>query len=146
MGIGGVLEAHYLGTIAVKNFWLTITFILLAMLIVGGQRSLTGALVGVMVISTLIEILNTLEAGMNIGIAVLSVPIGAQELTIAGLMIVILVFRPDGIMAGREIPWPFGRAGRVMPEADGHEADGHEADGHEAGAAEGDAAPEDAGR
>ena len=141
MGIGGVLEAHYLGTIAVKNFWLTITFILLAMLIVGGQRSLTGALVGVMVISTLIEILNTLEAGMNIGIAVLAVPIGAQELTIAGLMIVILVFRPDGIMAGREIPWPFGRAGRVMPEADGHEADGHEA-----GAAEGDAAPEDAGR
>ena len=114
MGIGGVLEAHYLGTIAVKNFWLTITFILLAMLIVGGQRSLTGALVGVVVISTLIEILNSLEAGMNVGIAVLSVPIGAQELTIAGIMIIILVFRPDGIMAGREVPWPFGKAGRIV--------------------------------
>ena len=113
MGIGGVLEAHYLGTIAVKNFWLTITFILLAMLIVGGQRSLSGAVVGVVVISTLIEILNTLEAGMNVGVTVLSVPIGAQELTIAGLMILILVFRPDGIMGGREVPWPFGKVGQI---------------------------------
>ena len=123
MGIGGVLEAHYLGTIAVKNFWLTITFILLAMLIVGGQRSLSGAIVGVVVISTLIEILNSLEAGMDVGVAVLSVPIGAQELTIAGLMIVILVFRPDGIMAGREIPWPFGKAGRIARDAGAEDAD-----------------------
>ena len=114
MGVGGVLEAHYLGTIAVKNFWLTITFILLAMLIVGGQRSLTGALVGVIVISTLIELLNSLEAGLDIGVTVLAVPIGAQELTISGLMILILVFRPDGIMGGREIPWPFGRPKRVV--------------------------------
>ena len=116
MGIGGVLEAHYLGTIAVKNFWLTITFILLAVLIVGGQRSLTGALAGVVVISTLIELLNALEAGLDIGVTVLAVPIGAQELTIAGIMILILVFRPDGIMGGREIPWPFGRTGRVASD------------------------------
>ena len=107
MGIGGVLEAHFLGTIAVKNFWLAITFILLAMLIVGGQRSLTGALLGVVVISTIIELLNRLEAGIDVGIAVISVPIGAQELTVAAVMILILVLRPAGIAGGREIPWPF---------------------------------------
>ena len=78
---------------------------------------------GVVVISTLIEILNSLEAGMDVGVAVLSVPIGAQELTIAGLMIVILVFRPDGIMAGREVPWPFGKLGRIERDAGAEDAD-----------------------
>ena len=29
MGIGGVLQAHFLGTIAVKNFWLGLTFVAL---------------------------------------------------------------------------------------------------------------------
>ena len=110
MGVGGVLEAHFLGTISARNFWLLITFIMLAMLIVGGQRSLTGALVGVVVISTMIDVLNNLEAGIDIGV-VLSVPIGSQELVVAGTMIVILVLRPAGIMGGREIPWPFGRLG-----------------------------------
>lgn len=139
MGIGGVLEAHYLGTIAVKNFWLTITFILLAMLIVGGQRSLSGAIVGVVVISTLIEILNSLEAGMDVGVTVLSVPIGAQELAIAGLMIIILVFRPDGIMGGREVPWPFGKAGRIVRDA--HDAPENEHDPLRRGIAQRDSAP-----
>ena len=115
MGIGGVLEAHFLGTIAVKNYWLTITFTLLAMLIVGGQRSLSGALAGVVVITTLIEILNQLEGGIDTAIGVLSVPIGAQELTIAGIMILILVFRPAGISGGHEIPWPFGTPKKSSP-------------------------------
>ena len=110
MGIGGVVEAHFLGTISARNYWLLITFIMLAMLIVGGQRSLTGALVGVVTISTMIEVLYNLEAGIDIGV-VLSLPIGSQELTVAGMMILILVFRPAGIMGGHEIPWPFGRLG-----------------------------------
>ena len=50
MGLGGVLQAHYVGSIVVRGFWLGPTFIALAMLMVGGQRSLTGAVVGVMVI------------------------------------------------------------------------------------------------
>ena len=53
----------------------------------------------------------------------LSVPIGAQELTIAGIMIIILVFRPDGIMGGREVPWPFGKAGRIVRDAGAAEAE-----------------------
>ncbi len=110
MGVGGVLEAHFIGTVSARNFWLLITFIMLAMLIVGGQRSLTGALVGVVVISTIIDILNNLEAGIDVGI-VLSLPIGSQELIIAAVMIIILVFRPAGIMGGHEIPWPFGKLG-----------------------------------
>ncbi len=117
MGLGGVLQAHFLGSIAVKNFWLSTTFILLAMLIVGGQRSLSGALVGVVVVSTMAELLRLLEVGVDLGLLTLSVPLGAQELGVALVMLLILIFRPSGIMAGREIPWPFGAAARGAPGA-----------------------------
>ncbi len=109
VGLAGVLQAHFLGSIAVRNYWLTITFISLAMLIVGGQRSLTGAVVGVVLISTVVELLLKVEKGFTVGGFEISAPPGIQELGIAIVMLVILIFRPAGIMAGREVPSPFGR-------------------------------------
>jgi branched-chain amino acid transport system permease protein len=108
MGIGGVLQAHFLGTIAVKNFWLGLTFVVLAMLIVGGQRSMTGAVTGAAVISIIVEILRQFEMGLDIAGMHVQLPLGSQELGIAFLMLLILIFRPSGITGGREIPWPFG--------------------------------------
>ncbi len=107
VGLSGVLQAHFLGIIAVKNFWLGITFISLAMLIIGGQRSLTGAVVGVVVISTVVELLLKIEDGFAIGALEISAPPGIQEIGIAIVMLIILIFRPAGIMAGRELPSPF---------------------------------------
>ena len=46
VAIGGVLYGHFLGTLAVNMFWLDLTFLTLAMLVVGGLRSLTGKVVG----------------------------------------------------------------------------------------------------
>ncbi len=109
MGLGGVLQAHFLGSIAVKSFWLGLTFISLAMLVVGGQRSLTGAVVGAVAISTIGELLRQLEGGVELGAITLAVPLGAQELGIAALMLGILIFRPSGITGGREIPCPLRR-------------------------------------
>ena len=112
VGLSGVLHAHFLGIIAVRNYWLGITFISLAMLIIGGQRSLTGAVVGVVVISTVVELLLKIEDGFAIGALEISAPPGIQEIGIAIVMLIILIFRPAGIMAGRELPSPFapGRA------------------------------------
>ena len=107
MGVGGVLQAHFIGSIAVKNFWLGLTFISLAMLIVGGQQSLTGAVVGAVTISAIVEVLRQFEEGIQLGALTLSVPLGAEELGVAVLMLLILIFRPSGITGGREIPSPF---------------------------------------
>ena len=108
MGIGGVLQAHFLGSIAVKNFWLGLTFVALAMLVVGGQRSMTGAVTGAAVISIIVEVLRQFEVGMDIASIHVQLPLGSQELGIAFVMLLILIFRPSGITGGREIPWPFG--------------------------------------
>ena len=99
MGLGGVLQAHYVGSIVVRGFWLGPTFIALAMLMIGGQRSLTGAVVGVMVVAVLQEVLRQIEVLIQL--------YGLSQLVIAFLMLTILIVRPRGIAKGREIPWPF---------------------------------------
>ncbi len=108
MGIGGVLHAHFLGSIAVKSFWLSLTFISLAMLIIGGQRSLTGAVSGAVVISGITEGLRLMEGGISLGQSTLAFPKGSQELGIALVMLLVLIFRPSGITGGRELAFRLG--------------------------------------
>jgi branched-chain amino acid transport system permease protein len=106
VGLGGVLQAHYLGTVSINSFFLSFTFLALAMLIVGGMGSLAGAVVGVVVITAMVDIFRRLEGGISVGGEQWSLPAGTQELIIAGFMLLILVFRKDGIMAGRELTLP----------------------------------------
>ena len=117
MGAAGVLQAHFLGSVAVTGFWISSTFIALAMLIIGGQRSLTGAVVGTIVVSALLEFLRALESGLTIAGTTIQMRQGLRELVIALLMLVILIIRNAGITGGREIPWPFGRSRRLQARA-----------------------------
>ena len=109
MGLGGVLQAHYVGSIVVRGFWLGPTFIALAMLMIGGQRSLTGAVVGVIVVSALQEVLRQIEVVIE--------QYGLSQLVIALLMLTILILRPRGVAKGREIAWPFARQAVAAPAA-----------------------------
>ena len=62
VGMAGGLYGHFLGLLTVDTFYLPLTFITLAMLVVGGMQSLSGAVVGVVVMSFLIEFLRRWEA------------------------------------------------------------------------------------
>jgi branched-chain amino acid transport system permease protein len=102
-GAAGVLYAHFLGIVTPDAFFLTATFVALSMLVVGGINSLSGAVLGVVVISTIIQLLRWLERGVPVGDATLAIPAGSQEIAIGIVMIVILIFRPAGIMGNREL-------------------------------------------
>ncbi|WP_272008775.1 branched-chain amino acid ABC transporter permease [Roseovarius sp. ZX-A-9] len=106
MGLAGVLTAHFLGTVSINSYFLNLTFLALAMLVVGGMKSLSGAVVGVVVVSTIVDMFRRLEAGVSLGDTTLSLPAGTQELVLAGVMIVILMFRKDGLMGGKEFCLP----------------------------------------
>jgi len=104
-GAGGALYGHFQGTLRVESFYLDPTFLLVTMLVVGGMRSLTGAVVGCLAISLLTEVLRLIEVGVPLpgtG-AVLIVAPGFGDVVLAALMLVILLFRPNGITGGREI-------------------------------------------
>jgi len=104
-GIAGGLWAHFITSFSPKAFYLTETFVILAMLVVGGPGGVSGAVVGTLIVSIVREGLRTIESAINIGQLLPSMLVGVAEVFLAIALIVILIFRPGGIMGGREIRW-----------------------------------------
>jgi len=102
-GLGAVLFAHFLGTLNPNTFYLDTTFLTLAMLVVGGFRSLSGTVVGVVTLKAVSEIFRVLEDGVTLWGREFSARPGMQEVALALIMLGILVFRPEGIFGGSEI-------------------------------------------
>lgn len=105
-GVSGALLGHSIGVLNPDSFYLGITFISLAMLVIGGIGSLSGAVVGVLSLSLAIEALVRLEQGVTIGSTEFAMPSGAQEIVIGVAMILILIVRPTGLLAGKELRLP----------------------------------------
>ncbi|NEK38146.1 branched-chain amino acid ABC transporter permease [Rhizobium leguminosarum] len=102
-GVSGGLYAQFLGILAIDAFYLNLTFIALAMLVVGGVGSLTGAVSGVVVVTVIVEVLRFLERGFTLGSTSIALPPGSQEIGLGIIMALILIFRPGGIAGGREL-------------------------------------------
>ncbi len=110
VALGGVLYAHFVTLITIEVFYLDMTFLTLAMLVVGGMKSLAGAVMGVVVLSVVIEVFRRLESGVQIFGQALKLPVSSQEVALGVIMLVILILRSRGLMGGKEITWPFRRA------------------------------------
>ena len=111
MGMGGAMLALSIGVVTPNTFYMGLTFTTLSMLVVGGMGSLSGAVLGVLILSSLIQVLRWLEAGVQIGSSTFALPGGVQEIGLGVVMILILMFRPTGIMGNRELKFP----GRKKP-------------------------------
>ena len=103
MGLAGALYAYFLGAISVNSFFLDMTFMTLAMLVVGGMTSLSGAVIGVAVVQTVVDCFRALEGGISIVGVNVSVPTGTEELALAFVMLAVLLFRRDGLTSGKEL-------------------------------------------
>jgi branched-chain amino acid transport system permease protein len=101
--LAGGLLVHQLGSITTEQVYLQLTFITLAMLVVGGSNSLWGATVGGALISILNIYLQKAETGASVGPLHLNFPNGMTLLIIGVVMTAILVLRPQGLTGGREI-------------------------------------------
>lgn len=109
LGVAGALYGSYLGTISVDTFFLDMTFMLIAMLVVGGKSSLSGAVAGVVTLSLLSNLLRKLTGGLAVGGLEISIPEGAQVIVVALTMLTILRIRPGGLLEGREFWEMLGR-------------------------------------
>lgn len=105
VALAGVIYAHFLGSFDPSSFYLELTFITLAMLVVGGIYTLMGAIVGTVVISTIEEVLGRLENGEGVGPIHLTLHDGTTDIVLAVIVVGVMLLRPDGIMGG-------GRSGR----------------------------------
>ena len=116
-GFGGALLVHQLGTITADQVYLDLTFLTLAMLVVGGTGSLLGAVVGALLVSGLDSFLVNAETGVHILGFKLDVATGSSEVVLGALMALILVLRPSGITGGREARLPRRWLARRAPPA-----------------------------
>lgn len=105
-GLGGGLDAQFLGVVNPDAYYLSRTFTCLTMLVIGGSASLSGAVTGVIVLSVLIELLVRFEAGVTLGAMTIHLPTGSQEIVVGVVMVLMLIRRPAGLMRGRDWSWP----------------------------------------
>ncbi|MBL4892587.1 MAG: ATP-binding cassette domain-containing protein, partial [Rhizobiaceae bacterium] len=99
MALSGALMAHFLGAFSPKKFFFVDTFFLLAMLIVGGMTTITGAVTGAVVITLVTEVLRRLEGGFDLGAFHVPPVFGTTQIGI-GLIILFAMFRKADGLAG----------------------------------------------
>jgi branched-chain amino acid transport system permease protein len=101
-GFAGGLLVHELGSITTEQVYLELTFLTLAMLVVGGASSLWGAVLGALTVSGLSSFLAEAEQGVDIG-ATLDLPSGTRLIILGSIMALVLIVRPSGLTGGREL-------------------------------------------
>lgn len=105
-GVAGALMAQYLGSFTPGDFYIDATFLTLAMLVVGGMTSLSGAVIGTVFISVVAELLRRVESGTSIGPISIPGRPGVQDVGLALVMLLVLIRWPRGLTQSRELTAP----------------------------------------
>ena len=106
VGVAGILLGHTLTAFSPKQFYFTYQFALVAMLVVGGPTTVTGAVGGSFLVSLLVEGARRLEgalAGLSIGDFTIQGVFGLQEITLGVLIILVMYRRRDGLLGRLEL-------------------------------------------
>jgi len=102
-GFAGGLWAHFVTTFSPRAFYLIETFIVVTMLIVGGPRTVSGAVIGTVIVTAAFQGLRTIENQINLeGLLPFQV-VGVTEILLAVVLIGVLTFRPGGLVEQREV-------------------------------------------
>ncbi len=103
MGAAGSLWSFNIIAFDPGQFSFAITFALLAMLILGGKESVLGAVVGAAIVGLVTELFSRVEQGVSVFGIELPRITGTVQFVIALLIILALIWRPEGIVGRREI-------------------------------------------
>jgi branched-chain amino acid transport system permease protein len=104
-GFAGGLYVHLL-PLNTEGLYLDLTFITLAMLVIGGATSLWGAVVGALAVSGVDSFLAEAENGVHLFGRTVDLPGGTRIVVVGALMALVLILRPTGLTGGREIALP----------------------------------------
>jgi branched-chain amino acid transport system permease protein len=104
-GFAGGLFVHEL-SVQVNDLYLPLTFITLAMLVVGGSGSLLGAVVGALAVNGIYSFFQAATNTVDVLGWHLKVPPGTAEVVLGSLMALVLILRPSGVTGSRELSLP----------------------------------------
>jgi branched-chain amino acid transport system permease protein len=113
-GVAGALWGHLITAITPHSFSFAITFNVVVMLVVGGIGSISGSVIGATLMTLVPEFLRRLETGISFGGHPLY---GLSQIIIAVTITLVMIFRRQGLMGGREISLPQVLRPRAAPAA-----------------------------
>jgi branched-chain amino acid transport system permease protein len=93
-GVVGGLWAHLVRVISPHVFSYGITFQVVAMLVIGGMGSISGSVVGATALFLIPEALRYIESQGTFGLS---------QILVALLLMLIMIFRPQGLLGHKEI-------------------------------------------
>ncbi len=95
--VAGSLYAHFITSFSPTVFYFDLTFRVVTMLVVGGMGSVTGSVLGTVSVVAIAEALRRIEDATLL--------YGMSGILLAAFFILVIVFRPGGIMGQRELSW-----------------------------------------
>jgi branched-chain amino acid transport system permease protein len=108
-GIGGALAVHQSGVLSPTTFYFAASVTTITMLVVGGARSVLGAVVGTLAVATVNELLRNFEEGAGVfGLFSIGEAPGLAAIGLGLILLVTMVVLPGGLSGGRE-------AGEIEP-------------------------------
>ena len=102
-GVAGALLAHQIGTVAPSGFYFATTFTVIIMVVLGGMGSISGAVVGAIIMTMVPELLRPIEDGGQLGPLEFGALYGISNIILAVGFILIMIFRPQGLFGEREL-------------------------------------------
>ncbi len=116
IAVGASLRTHVLGSMTPEFFFFSYTLLTLVMLIVGGRNGVTGAVLGVIVITAGNEFTRHL-AGGDVSVPGLNwlLQEGLSDIFLGGAMLLFMILRPEGLLGDWEIDFPLRRLLQRLP-------------------------------
>lgn len=102
-GAAGSLWAHQITAITPNSFSFLITFNVVVMLVVGGMGSVSGSVVGAILMTLIPELLRRVETALAVGGNPLY---GLSQIVVAITVTLIMIFRRQGLLGGTELRLP----------------------------------------
>lgn len=116
--VAGAFYGHFLGAFSPKDFYFDLGFTLIAMLIVGGMLTVTGALAGTILLAAVVQVLRQAETGLDLGVFTIPGVFGLPQLGMGLALLLTIWRRPLGLAGLQEMgmDW-FGSRGNTAPPA-----------------------------
>jgi branched-chain amino acid transport system permease protein len=102
-GIGGALAVHQSGVLAPTTFYFAATVTTVTMLVLGGARSVFGAVLGTIAVASVNEVLRGVEDGTRLfGVLSVGETPGLAAIGVGLILLAVMVALPNGLSRGRE--------------------------------------------
>jgi branched-chain amino acid transport system permease protein len=131
-GVGGALLGHMITTIDPKMFTFMLTFNIILIVVLGGNGSISGSIIGAVAVTIGMELLRFLDEPMDFIVFRTSGLPGLRMVVFSVLLMAMVIFRQRGLMGNRELSWdmiaalPRKIGARLRPRAARGEEDGRE--------------------